>query len=263
MPPINIDLAERHAASLSRAYANVRIDAAVLRPFESLLASNARVTINSSFAGLAGFLRDGVFLNIHELVRQGKAPAGEAYRLRQDVERRLGFNVAGKKIVYGSLNTGNCGCRFFGDYCIVLRTDAVRNRVSFLQENSFAYFGHSYIGARNLGRVKMGSMATWSNHHELAVVKLNRQLSRQVRAYDVPAINALVCGYFNTIEAHVHGPVTLGDVEEVRIHHLTQSRADLFSRLANLDLDDRFFLQTHEGLVSALDRSKIRIDIKD
>ncbi len=265
MPPLNVELAEADAAPLKAEYRRVlrKVTPAAIKYFEAHFRSNLRVSINCEIQALAGFLDANEYKNHWQRVEEGLTEPGENDTIRLAVEKGvLGFGDAGSNIIYGSANTGNSGARFYGNVCLVLRTDSVKDRVSFLKENSMNYFYQAMTGTRQIAKVPAGTRATWENVHQLAAVKVGAaQVTRHLNSYDIPSVNAAVCGFFDCLEAQVFGVITPKDIEEVRIHQVEYIRSRVQAERPRLNEADAITLQFSRTAFGLLDSKNIRIDV--
>jgi hypothetical protein len=263
-PPPNVVLAESDHADLVAIYkdALLRGPLGLVQQFEALIRAAGRVGINCHPSGLVGFLEEGVYKNLHQLVSAGKVVPGADYGFRLFVERALGYGECGQKIIYGSLNIGNGGCRFYGDYCVVLQTNAVRDRVSFLRHNAFSYITRTALGAAVQAGVPPGSRSTWESVPMLAVAKLQEVLA-SLRGYNVPALQEAVAGYSDCLEAHIYGPVERSQVEEIRVPlalivRILYLRGRVW-KTPPLPPEDELFLRTHNTVLDTIERYNLRL----
>ncbi len=260
-PPLNVQLAQQDLPFLTQRYTGAlqRCPPGLALQFEVRIRDFGRVGINCKPSGLVGFLDEGLYRNLHQLVGLGRIPPGTDYGVRLMVENRLGYQAIGIDICYGSLNTGNCGCRFFGDYCVVLQQDAIKDRVAFLEKNAFSFFGMDLLGGPIAGqRLPKGCRATWDNVSKLALAKLYPMLAG-ISSLDVPAMNDAIAGYSETIEAHIFGPIRRQDIEEVRLPSERLVRVMYLRGSKSLSSDDQLFLNTHGMVLERLEHFKIRV----
>ncbi len=63
--------------------------------------SRLRVSVNTNYKGLIGFLTDGIYKNRHTLVGEGKRSVKRSSYRREFVEEILGFGEGKENIYYG------------------------------------------------------------------------------------------------------------------------------------------------------------------
>jgi hypothetical protein len=259
--PVNVALAESDRTALNQRYARIFPGCPPERAawLEALVQSGGRVSINSFAPALVHFLRQGRYLNIHQLVNNGR-PADVNYGTRVIVEQGIGYETIGASIVYGNLNVGNCGIDEFGDYCIILRRESIESRTSFVQDNTFRYFRRDLLGGPATGGISPGHRATWSDVGRLAVVKLEEHL-RNMKGYDRQALQSLVAHGSEFIEAHVYGPVRRRDVEEIRVTAELMSQMEYYARRARLNDSEQLSFDTHAAVIGLLDRHGIPLRV--
>lgn len=229
----------------------------------SRLASYGRVSFNAQPDKLLGFLSDpsGVYKNVHMLIAEGE-PQPFGYETRRRIDRSV-FGDCGEQLVYGSLNLGNSGNRYWGDYCVVLRQDSGREQTSFIANSTYGYVWQPLIGLGRQVTVPIGSRATWDNVYQLMIIKFGTRLIEEWRAYNIPAINTMVCGFFDCIEAQICHPITIADIQEVRVHQTTQLQALLAQDLPAPMPGDQELKETHDLVLRELGRRGIRVIVSD
>ncbi len=110
---INVEKATANIENLQREFEAVKkqVKEEILIDFLDQIAdeNRLRVSVNTNYRGLMGFLTDGIYKNRHNLVAEGKRSVRRASYKREFAEDILGFGEEKKNIYYGALNTGNCG----------------------------------------------------------------------------------------------------------------------------------------------------------
>jgi hypothetical protein len=115
-----------------------------------------------------------IYVNIEKLIAAGvRVPPTFA----DDSHRRLVagalFGSFGEAIAYGALSLTTEGVPTYGDMFCRLRTIAVEDRVSFLEENSYSFVKHRLSPN---GGLPFGYRSGWKNRHLLALAKLAPKL---------------------------------------------------------------------------------------
>ncbi|MFQ5677015.1 MAG: hypothetical protein ACE5G1_14050 [bacterium] len=110
---INVEKAKANIDNLQRELETVKkqVREDILIDFLDGIANEnkLRVSVNTNYKGLMGFLTDGIYKNRHNLVSEGKRSVKRASYKREFAEEILGFGEEKENIYYGALNTGNCG----------------------------------------------------------------------------------------------------------------------------------------------------------
>lgn len=174
----------------------------------SILESDLGVVVAMSADFAKGFLlnRKTMYINYEALVDSG---ARRAAAFDDDVARRsiatTFFGGIASKIIYGALTTGYIGLRNYGSVFARLKEVAVKDRVSFLESNTFD-FVHRMPGKVGAPELKPGYRAIWSNRHELAAVKIESSIEQPCSSASL-ASQLLISGKTRAddsfIEAHI------------------------------------------------------------
>jgi hypothetical protein len=261
LPP-NVAIAIADRGALCDRYAETVPTAPLgLTPhFEARVKKLGRVSMNCQPSALVGFLRDGNYKNLHELIAEHHITPGADYGVRLAVETALGYAGHHRNLIYGSLNIGNAGCRFYGPYCVVLKPDSVAERVVFLEQNSMGYFGLRFVGDQFDGKLEEGVWAREADVYMLAVCKLVERL-KAMRGYDVPAMCDAVAGYFDSIEAHIYGEVLAEHIEEIRVAPELLVQFLYLKSRKKRSVDEAVWYRTHAKVLAAIERKNIRLRV--
>ena len=145
----------------------------LLKGFENHVDENKTVCINMRASTLRNLLQDERvrYINLHSNLDAGAVEDYDSgkYQKRLLIDIFI-FGPDYKNIVFGALNVGNCGLISYGEYCVVLKTEDIKERTSFLEKNSFQYvldFSRTTLHIE----VPDGSRALWSTVSKLCVVK--------------------------------------------------------------------------------------------
>jgi hypothetical protein len=111
---------------------NVRLVRQIMEHPESGL----RVVLNISAHALLAFLAERRYRKLYEHpviggVRRGPSPE------RVQVDQRLGFGADARHYYFGAVALGGTGVRFYGEYCMVLKPDAVDSESQILDRDSY------------------------------------------------------------------------------------------------------------------------------
>jgi hypothetical protein len=95
-----------------------------------------RMVVNIPADALLSFLRAGKYLNIYENPVVGGKPRTPSPK-RQEVDGWLGLEGHPREYYFGAVAAGGTGIRFYGEYCMVLRRDAVPPDTRIFDRNSY------------------------------------------------------------------------------------------------------------------------------
>lgn len=162
--------------------------------------------------------RSGIYQNYETLVGSGgRVPAA----LPEDQERAsvgaLLFGSFAKAIRYGTLSLNGRGLATYGTVFFKLRDVAVRDRVSFLEMNSYQFVEKFNI--RPNKRIPEGYRSTWNDRQHLAAAKLCPKLKPTNKRAHWPGLLIETDGRNRSkddfIEAHIFEGFNASSVESV------------------------------------------------
>lgn len=271
---INVERARANIENLQRQVETVRkqVREDILIDFLDGIAdeSRLRVSVNTNYKGLMGFLTDGVYKNRHNLVGEGKLSVKRSSYRREFAEEILGFGEEKRNIYYGALNTGNGGITLYNaPYCLILKQESIANRTSFLTDNSFAYVmeraDRKGVFIQNPEREPLNNMAIWNNVNQLAAIKHIKTLASRQELFSERELNDLLCNNANFIEAHIFGNFNIGDIEEIRLpnNFVTEMMfLQNFPDRTKLDPSDNILLNRYEESIIKIKENGIQITIR-
>jgi len=269
---INVDRARSNIENLQRQLETVKkfVKEEILIDFLDQIAdeNRLRVSVNTDYRGLIGFLTDGVYKNRYNLVAEGKRRIKRASYKRERAEEILGFGKEKENIYYGALNTGNSGINLYTPCCLVLKPQSTASRASFLRDNSFAYVmertDKKGTVIPNPEREASKDMAIWDNVNQLAAVKHAKTLANRQEPYSSRELNDLLCNNDNFIEAHIFGSFGIEDIEEIRLPNNFVTEMMFLQNLperTQLDSYEQISLGQYEESIIKIRESGIRITI--
>jgi len=137
----------------------------------------------------------------------------ECDRIRGAVDSLL-FPHYHKHIRFGSLSIDRTGISDYGDYCMVLKEVAIKERATVFEENAILFIRKNRIVAGD--SLPLGYRATWMNRSSLAVAKLGKRLIPTITQAEFSKL--LACT--NTtdpdfIEVHIYGPIHRRAIEHL------------------------------------------------
>lgn len=221
--PTNIVRAGKDEPALLNRYAEaarLSKDAAdKLKKYKELISKNLTVSINIQPESLLNLLSsDRVnYLNLHDNLRAG-AVSGvdeELVAKRTAVDNWV-FGIDGARLRFGALNFDTIGLYSYGAVCVFLKPGDIKDRVSFLEENSFNY----QDPAKGVRTPPAGSRALWRNAPALAVVKHRDEILTRPRLTRAELGGLLIsCDGSKKsdsfIEAQILPPITRGSISEI------------------------------------------------
>ncbi len=144
---------------------------------EKELLQNAKVVINVRFRFLLVWIlkSSSNYANYYKLLSEGKRDftdiENETKRSLADSWLFASYDVY-KNISYAALSPNNDGLLNYGRYTVALKEDLIKNRTTFLEENSWT-FCKKYLSHSTPPK---GYRALWNDKHKLGIVKLHKEL---------------------------------------------------------------------------------------
>jgi hypothetical protein len=144
-----------------------------LNKYEQILTDNLSVSINLHAASLLNFMSSERmrYVNLHDNLRANVIQGyDKELANKRNVIDGMAFKSDGQKLNFGAVNLGNnTGLTSYGEVCIILNSDEIKSRVSFLEDNVFTYYSES--GAGVSFTIPAGARALWDSVYKLAIVK--------------------------------------------------------------------------------------------
>jgi hypothetical protein len=176
------------------------------------------------------FLQDprNLYQGYENLVGSGiRTPAAhESDTERHAVSGKL-FGHYAKIIRYGLLSLNNRSLVNYGSVHIRLRDIAVRDRVSFLFENSYLLFRQ--LGVQANSNLPYGYRCSWLNKKELVATKLEPDLmpgSGKQEWGNILVKNGATRDQDYCIEAHIYDSFNVNAVQDIEFNEVGLSKAD-------------------------------------
>lgn len=174
-----------------------------------------RAVINMGAASLCGFLADGRYKNAYERPRIDgiERPPPSTKRLYAD---RLLFGDEGRFHYFASVCLGGTGCRFYGEYCVVLAPD--RNKGSkVFDRNSYDLLDPPLSLVEDAEAVVAALRGRWDEDvSAMLTAKVAPELPEENRLTTPGQISDAVSHDEDFAEVHLKDDVTSKHVEEVR-----------------------------------------------
>jgi hypothetical protein len=213
-PNVRAALRDEEVSALNLRVTEVEQDA-TLRGCKSVLAKFRDSAANSSVVVARSLGRISVLLSSDtELYTTFyKAVGGEARlpednecdKARQPVDTML-FPFYAENIRFGSLSLDLSGISTYGDYFMVLKELAIKDRATVFEENSIRFIKR--LGIVPGDPLPLGYRATWMNRSSLVAAKLGKRLTTATTEREFPQLlanSAIPDPDF--IEVHIYGPI--------------------------------------------------------
>lgn len=209
---------ERLAAILERADLQTPFRRESARLVKNVLEAEhpgLRAVINMGAASLCGFLAEGRYKNAYERPRVDgvEKPPPSPERLRAD---QLLFGQDGKSHYFAAVCLGGTGCRYYGEYCVVLVPE--RNQQSqVFDRNSYDLLGPPLSLALDSAAVVAALRGRWdADVSAMLTAKVAPELPEENRLTTPGQVSDAVSHDEDFAEVHLRGDVTSEHVEEVR-----------------------------------------------
>lgn len=134
-------------------------------------------------------------------------------RIRQAVDSLL-FPYYADHIRFGSLSIDLTGVSSYGNYSMVLKELAIRDRATVFEENSIMFIKKHRIVAGD--PLPLGYRTTWMNRSSLALAKLGKRLTPTIAEAEFPKLLATSdTADPDFIEVHIYGPIHRRAIEHL------------------------------------------------
>ena len=181
-----------------------------LARYQQTVCDNLSVSINVRAGSLVNFMSDERirYVNLHDNLRANAVlNYDKELANKRTVIDGMAFKADGQKLNFGAVNLGNnTGLISYGEVCIILNSDEIRSRVSFLENNVFSYYSES--GGAIRFEIPAGSRALWHSLGELALVK---------HAADFFGADELSCDQISRLLLHSNGDKATDQYIEAQI----------------------------------------------
>lgn len=228
-PPVLLDAvhfdstrswAERLSALAQSEVYRGTFKAANLKIVPQILAADQpglRAVINIGAQSLCAFLSDTHYRNAYERPRALGPESAEARPSERRVAvDRLLFGDDGNAYYYAAVSLGGVGCRFYGEFCLVLRPSLTRNAGVF-DRNSYDLTVPPLDAAGPRESLVRALRGNWTaDVISMLTVKVAPELPSGNRLTTPGQISDLVLRDEDFAEVHVKEKITKDSIEEVR-----------------------------------------------
>jgi len=134
-------------------------------------------------------------------------------RIRQSVDSLL-FPYYAEHIRFGSLSIDLTGISSYGNYSMVLKELAIRDRATVFEENSIMFIKKHRIVAGD--PLPLGYRATWTNRGSLVAAKLGKRLTSTTTEAEFPKLlaNSDISNP-DFVEVHIYGAIHRRAIEHL------------------------------------------------
>jgi hypothetical protein len=178
--------------------------------------SGLRMVVNISAHALLTFLAERRYKNIYEqpiIGGERRTPSPE----RIEVDTLLGFGANASQYYFGAVALGGTGVRFYGEYCMALRPDAVEASTQIFDRDSYDLLlpplSHQ-PAAVPIARMLAGR---WDRDViDMLTLKLLPELKGTNRLVTTGTVSEMILHDQEFVEIYRQGAIVPGDVQEVR-----------------------------------------------
>lgn len=246
----------------------------ILDDFIDLVKNKWNLSINLRMHDLNLFFTEGEYKNKYDLEKEGK----DYGRLLKYLKNRKKRNIKGKQInnkrdifdnsfengrknQYLSLNIGGLGIKKYGNFCLIIKQNQVKNYKSliFIKEDSL-----NYINGSNVNIEKLKKEVSNKNFvHLLTVIKHKDDI---FSPGFIEKCHNIICCDNNYIEAITQDKIIIGHIDCVRI-----SRTDYNSYFKVYNTENnknnfeaqRFRSYIFLGIIKTLEKHNIKLEKVD
>ncbi len=191
---------------------NLRVIRQVLHDPETGL----RMVINISADALMRFLEDGEYRNLYQhpvIGGKRRKPSPE----RRTVDQLLGFGGKAANIYFGAVALGGTGIRFYGEYCLALRPDALQQDTPLFDRDSYDVLMPPLSEEKDLPDLVERLKGSWgADLVDMLTLKLLPELRGAQRLVTTGTVSEMTLHDQEYVEVHREGTITPAELEEVR-----------------------------------------------
>ena len=196
--------------------ANLRACKRVLEEFRESISESSAV-INCSLGRINELLSsdNALYASYYKAVGgEARLPEDNEFdRIRQSIDTLL-FPYYAENIRFGALSIDRTGISRYGNWSMVLKESAIRDRATVFEENSIMFIKRHRIVPGD--PIPLGCRATWTNRSALTTAKLTKRLASTTTRSEFPK---LLADSNNTnpdfIEVHIYGPIHRRAIEHL------------------------------------------------
>ena len=188
--------------------------------WKNIISNNYNISMNTSERGIFGFLNDGEYKNIHDLVKDGIKSHDDEYEKRKSFDDKFDN---GRAFKYGALFIGGCGVKEYGRFCMVLDKNYFK-KLCFVKQDSLKYYMHKKDGYYDVNMDKLKKhLSDKNNVHLLTIIKHHEDI---INKNDKEEVKFVICGD-NYIEAITIDEITPKSIIKIVYHVDNELRKNL------------------------------------
>ncbi len=172
-----------------------------------------RMVVNITADALLSFLDEGSYRNLYDRpVIGGEAPTPSPARKLVDKKLQLGEDT-----YFGAVALGGTGIRYYGEYSMVLRPEAVDGKTPLLDRDSYDLLMPP-LSELNLTKKRLTRMrGTWEQDvRAMVLLRVLPEIRQARQLVTSGTVSELVLRDQEFVEVHRRGTFTPEDLEEVR-----------------------------------------------
>jgi hypothetical protein len=174
-----------------------------------------RAIINMGARALTSFVEDNAYKNAYERPRVEDDRVAEPSERRLAVDRLL-FGDEARNRYFAAASLGGIGCRFYGEYCVVLKQGHAGSAGIF-DRNSYDLAAPPLDDASDRAAIVQTLRGNWSSDVvDMITAKVLPEVPDTNRLTTPGQISDLVLRDEDFAEVHIGQPITRESVEEVR-----------------------------------------------
>jgi hypothetical protein len=177
--------------------------------------SGLRMVVNISAHALLSFLADRRYRNLYErpiIGGERKGPSPERMR----VDQLLGFGNNANNYYFGAVVLGGTGVRFYGEYCMTLKSTEVAPDTQIIDRDSYDLLLPPLSNQPLLPLVQMLQGHWDADAVDMLTLKLLPELRGTNRLVTVGTVSEMILHDQEFVEVHKRGTILPESIEEVR-----------------------------------------------
>ncbi|WP_140799413.1 hypothetical protein [Myxococcus xanthus] len=192
--------------------ANIEVVTRTVRDAETGL----RMIVNIPADALLSMLDEGRYLNAYERPRVGGEEKGPS-ETRRAVDALLGMGDNARSYYFGAVALGGTGVRFYGEYCMALRPDAVSASTQVFDRNCYDLVHPPLNQIKDTRNIVDCLRGSWSLHLlDMLVLKCLPSLRGTQRLLTAGAVSEAILRDEDFVEVHRLGTFGPQELEEIR-----------------------------------------------
>jgi hypothetical protein len=189
---------------------------AIVRQIMEHPESGLRMVINISAHALLSFLAEGQYRNLYANPIIGGRRRGPSPE-RVDVDGMLEFEHDPRDYYFGAVALGGTGVRFYGEYCMVLKPEAVAGDTRILDRDSYDLLLPPLKHSPAADPVVPKLRGLWDDDVvDMLTLKLLPELQGTNRLVTTGTVSEMILHDQEFVEVHKHGLIQPRSIEEVR-----------------------------------------------